>query len=489
MNVFKKISNFFSNILFKEEEKVDKEEVEQMLEELKEIENEENNKIKISKRTIIAKLYSLEQKISVLNPSFKDAYDIFSKEIEELRNSYIDELEESGKDLTFTIDPDINIKKLSEVSMLEERINKVIQVDLRFGKLKSSFEHLILKLNELYNVSIYVTGEENKVLMQLENGQTAQKRLIDELKSYEFILNNKEKMNVILSLILYSDFLIFKIKLKNSKGEIQDIKESLVSTKDFLGLDNYSTFKDYLLDELSDLRILLEKIQNVAVKRKLEKEIGNFETKIIYNDTKELFEDESIFEELFKIEKQTIDVLLSEGLEKDEAKIKVLDKFEIKTKQEELYVSPRTNAIISLSGIFNGTLQTKAMIALKILNNLTDNISYKEIYFILLLLNLLDVVKTEDDEFTSNILKYKRKYPYSNSQIKEKNRLLKNNGNSSYIFTFKVNDNEIKEVIKVLDNLELDYLLDNGNILFNEFYFKEMKNVLKDLKEISKNIK
>ena len=129
------------------------------------------------------------------------------------------------------------------------------------------------------------------------------------------------------------------------------------------------------------------------------------------------------------------------------------------------------------------------MIALKILNNLTDNISYKEIYFILLLLNLLDVVKTEDDEFTSNILKYKRKYPYSNSQIKEKNRLLKNNGNSSYIFTFKVNDNEIKEVIKVLDNLELDYLLDNGNILFNDFYFKEMKNVLKDLKEISKNIK
>ena len=37
MNVFKKISNFFSNILFKQEEKVDKEEVEQMSQEIMKI--------------------------------------------------------------------------------------------------------------------------------------------------------------------------------------------------------------------------------------------------------------------------------------------------------------------------------------------------------------------------------------------------------------------------------------------------------------------
>lgn len=489
MNVFKKISNFFSRLLFKAQEKVNVDEAEQMLENLKEIEKEENNKIEISKRTIIAKLYSLEQTISVLNPNYKEAYDNFSAEIEKLRNSYIAELEESGKDLTFEIDPDINIKKLAEVSMLEEKINKFIQTDFRFGKLKNSLEHLILKLNELYNVSIYVTGEEIKVLKQLENGQTAQKRLVDELKGYEFILNNKEKMNEILSLILYSDFLIFKTKLKNSEYFADEIIASLVSTNDFKGLDNISAFKDYILDELKTLRQLLEKIQNSAVKRKLEKEIGNFETKIIYNDTKELFEDDEIFEELFKIEKKIIDVLLSSGISKEEANIKVIDKFNIVIKQEELYVSPRTNAIISLSSIYSGPLQTKSLIALKILNNLSDNISYKEIYLILLLLNLLDAVQTEEDEFTINMLKYKRKYPYSNANIKKKNKELKSRGGGSYIYVFEVNKNESKEIIKVLNSLGLDYEYKDNKILLNDFYFKGMKNVLKDLKEISKNIK
>lgn len=489
MNVLKRISNFFSNRLFKPKEKITQEEVGQMLEGLEEIEKKENNKIEISKRTIIAKLYSLEQTISVLNPKYKDAYDGFSKEIEELRNSYIVELDESGKDLTFGIDPDINIKKLAEVSKLEEKINKFIQEDLRFGKLKNSFEHLILKLNELYNVSIYVTGEENKVLMQLENGLTVQMKLIEELKGYEFILNNKEKMNVILSLVLYSDFLIFKIKIKNSEVGVKETIDNLVSNTEFKGLDNINTFKDYVLAEITNIRKLLEKVQNNAVKIKLEKEIGNFETKIIYNDTKELFEDDEIFKEYFKIEKQIIDVLISNGLSKEEAKINVLEEFEIKVKQEELYISPKTNAIISLSSIYSGPLQIKALIALKILNNLSDNISYKEIYFILLLLNLLDVLKAEEDDFSSNILKYKRKYPYSNAQIKEKNRLLKNKGNGSYIYVFEVNDIESKEIVKALDNLEIDYNCQDNKILFNDFYFKEMKNVLKDLKEISKKNK
>lgn len=482
MKVFSKISNLFSNKLFKSKEVVKQDiDVEQMLQGLDEIEKEKDNKIIISKRTIIAKLYSLEQTISVLNPKFKEAYDSFKNEIDDMRSRYIEELEESGKDLTFEIDPDINIKKLSEVSMLEGKINKFIQEDFRFGNLVNSFGALILKLNELYNVSIYTTGEENKVLMQLKNGSNAQEKLVNELKSYEFILKNKSEREEMITLILYTDYMIFKTKLKNGNYLIEDLLIDLISAKEFEGLDINEAFKNYILDELNNLQELAQKITNSAVKRKLLKEIGNFNSTIVYN-TEELITDETIWNNLFRLEKQIIDLLLSSGISKDEAKVKVLSSFTFNINQEDLYVSPRTNAIISLSSIYSGVLQTKAAIALKLLNNLSDNVSYKELYFIFLLLDILDGIEENDDELSNNFEKYKSKYNYSRAEIKEKNEMLKNRYNNSYIFVFSLTDVEKKGMTQALNRLGLDYKLDKDNILFNDFYFKDMKNVMKDLK-------
>lgn len=166
MNLIKKILNFFKfTPLSSEEEAKENETVIPMLEQLnieneleqlaKEVIQEKEERINASKKTLMTRLYILEQEITMFNKDFPKEYEAFMERIETLRKDYISTLEELNKTLTFEIDPEIDGYKTGEVIKLERDVKVFIEKEVKFGIISKRLECLILKLNILYNVSVF----------------------------------------------------------------------------------------------------------------------------------------------------------------------------------------------------------------------------------------------------------------------------------------------------------------------------------------------
>ena len=84
-------------------------------------------RINVAKRTLLTKLYSLEQEIAVFESDFPNEYNEFFQRIESLRASYNSSLDELKKLLTFEIDPDTDTTKIDEVVRLEKDIHNFIE--------------------------------------------------------------------------------------------------------------------------------------------------------------------------------------------------------------------------------------------------------------------------------------------------------------------------------------------------------------------------
>ena len=147
MLLFKKICNFFKSLFDK---KVD---VEAVLEEKtkslsliddslnvvsendlndSKVEYDDEEKIDVSKRTLITKLYVLEQEIEVFRFDFPEKFASFRDEIKCIKDIYNFSAEEINKKITFEIDPELNSKILSEVDQLEKQIKRFINSEVKF---------------------------------------------------------------------------------------------------------------------------------------------------------------------------------------------------------------------------------------------------------------------------------------------------------------------------------------------------------------------
>ena len=126
-------------------------------------------RINIAKRTLLTKLYSLEQEIAIFESDFPNEYNEFFQRIESLRASYNSSLDELKKLLTFEIDPDTDTTKIGEVVRLEKDIHNFIESTVKFHIISKRLQQLIKKLNILYNVSIFHSKEceREKVCTQL----------------------------------------------------------------------------------------------------------------------------------------------------------------------------------------------------------------------------------------------------------------------------------------------------------------------------------
>jgi len=89
-------------------------------------------RINVAKRTLLTKLYSLEQEIAVFESDFPNEYNEFFQKIESLRASYNSSLDELKKLLTFEIDPDTDTTKIDEVVRLEKDIHNFIEHTVKF---------------------------------------------------------------------------------------------------------------------------------------------------------------------------------------------------------------------------------------------------------------------------------------------------------------------------------------------------------------------
>ena len=241
---------------------------------------EKCKQINLSKRTLLNKLYLIEQKVDLFKEDFPNEYNYFFGEIEKLRNFYKSSLEKEDKTLTLQVDPEFNGELIWKIEELDSEITFFIEKNIKFEIFSQKLQKLIVKLNILYNVSISHSNEKEKVIAQTKKALEVEMELVQELKNCVYIFSDRYLKERITTLISYTDYHIFKIVLRNSKYSIQEILAYLVIINQFKGFDYISAFNAFMQDEISDLNELLDLVSNPNYHKEFDKNIKYIKNQI-----------------------------------------------------------------------------------------------------------------------------------------------------------------------------------------------------------------
>ena len=237
-------------------EETDSEEKPNSLEKVvsEELVEKERERINLAKRTMLSKLYMLEQEIAVLQNNFPTEFQAFQSRIDDLREDYQTTLEEVKKELRFEINPEQDSLKQGQVVKLEKDIERFLQKEVKFHILSQQLQRLIAKLNILYNVAIFHTTEKEKasIKRQLSNALAVETRLASDFLSCDYILEDEQLKERIVNLLSYVDYHIFKTNMRATKQTFDTTNSSLVLLAQFENFDEESAFVAFLKDELSD---------------------------------------------------------------------------------------------------------------------------------------------------------------------------------------------------------------------------------------------
>ena len=487
---FKSFFSIFHKKSGKEEKRLEDGNKSEGLEEayLQEVLDEEAEKVDASRRTLTTKLYVMKQEIEILKSDFPVKYSEFMAKIQTIEENYKLEFEKSRKILTFEIDPEIDTMMIVEVERLEREIKKFINNELKAYILSKRLQILIVKLNILYNVSISYPRdtEKKKVISQVEHAKLSEASMVQELEESDYILNDTRLKERIITLISYVDYEIFKTVLRNSESQPDKIIEELACITEFNEFDFSDAFKAFVQDELSDLSDLLDlkgQGENNKYVDIYKKEISKFLAKAtIFVDCKSKILDISFWKNLFYLESCVIAYLKQKGLEKENAKIRIIDRMDINVKENEVLTIPKTNAYLALIGAFSVSQDERVFLLIKLFKNLSDKITYKEIYFLAVLFDIIDVLKDTQSGLVKYIEKYINKYPYEARTIIGRKKYVKENlQKEEYLIIFNLDGDEDK-ISQTLEKLNLDYKIVNNSICINSFYFNGLDNVRSSFK-------
>ena len=478
----KQIQNFFQAIwnslrkVFKKQEQNCQEEQEC---------NEETVKKEKLTRTLMVRLYSLEQEIAIFEKEFPNEYEAFGARIKSLQEKYHSTLQEIKKTLTFAINPEEDMEQIMQVTRLEKDISKFLKTKVKVRMLSNNLQKLIVKLSILYNVSIYhsKSSEEQKVISQLEHAIKKQGQITAEVKQSDYILQNKQLKERILELIAYADYLIFKAKVRNTNQIPGELIEKITILVEFDEFDYVKTFKDFIIAEVYDLLALLEKISDKQCKEKLQQKGRNILTSLTFLEKiEEQLWNPKFWSEILEFESNVIQILRTEGVPKEEAKVKLIDRMAITVEEDDVLTSPITNAYLAIAPIYTATCDKRILLLLKLFKNLSQEVTYKEIYCLVLLFEAEDLIRAYPNDLWKKIEKYQLKYAYDQSTILEKKQRVIRNSNKEYIVAFSVreDDNDFK-IISTLIALNLDFKVVGNKVLLNSSYFQNLKNVLNSL--------
>ena len=442
-------------------------------------ETEKYKQINLSNRILLNKLYLIEQKVDLFKEDFPNEYNYFFGEIEKLRNFYKLSLEEEDKTLTLKVDPEFNGELIWKIEELDSKITLFIEKNIKFEIFSQKFQKLIVKLNILYNVSILHSNEKEKVIAQTKKALEVEMEFVQELKNCVHIFSDRYLKERIITLISYTDYHIFKIILRNSKYSIQEILAHLVIINQFKGFDYISAFNGFMQDEISDLNELLDLISNPNYHKEFDKNIKYIKNQIFCDkEIQSCVLDEGIWREIFKIESNLIEFLKNQKVDnEDKIKVKIIDRMKIRVREDDVITSPKTNAYLALIEIFSITHDDRIWILIKLWENISKNITYKEIYFLLLLFDVTDVIKNTSNILYRQLEKYFVKYPYDKATINRKKIYVMNsNVQKKYVKILSLIEQRDK-IISILKNLNMDFKIENDGIYINTFYFKGLKEV------------
>lgn len=454
-------------------------------------EEEMEERINVAKRTLMTKLYELLQEIAIFENDFPEEYNGFLQRIENLRASYNSSLEELKKLLTFEIDPDSDTSKIDEIVRLQKDIRKFIESTVKFHIISKRLQRLIKKLNILYNVSIIHSKEceKAKVCLQLEKAIQKEREIVEEFKNCYYILADRQLKERVIELLSYVDYQIFKSNVRNSdKSPNILLKETSVMMSDFDEFDYGTVYMAFLKNELSDLLELLPFISNDGYYKALKMRSEKLLTHLIdLKDSKKMLLENNFWNEILTFETDLFEMLKLSKVAEEKIKVKLIAGMDITVDEEEVLVSPIDTAKVALVSIFAKTHDERVWLLMKLLENLSEDITYKEIYFLLVLFDTLGVVKNTSNDLSSHIQKYITKYPYHSKTITEKKQKVLNIANKEYVVMFHLDNNETK-IVQTLRNLNFDFKVENNKVFLNSFYFNGLENVLSNLQTNTNNL-
>lgn len=465
----------------KEEEK-EEQVTENQLTESKE--DEITEKINIAKRTITKRLYVLEQEIAVFKDMYPKEAQTFLNKIQKLKTEYIETLEKSKEKLTFEIDPEINGAKKEEIIKLEREVESFINKEVRFKKISKKLQELIVMLNVLYNVSIIHSkpNEKQNVMLQLEKAKNKTIEIAKEFKTNEEILKDPRLKERIIDLISYAEYLTLKISIRNSNQNPEETIKSLTIIRDFKNFDYINAFLAFVIEEIScGIRNKISILSNELLDKIKEKERKLLE-ETFYEEN--FLYSTNFWNEFMQYETDVISIL---GVSGENAKIPLLPSIKITVKIGEVLDVPITECKYTLTKIFATTNDNKILLTLKFLAELSKEVTYKEIYFILLTFDILHYIDETPNELKNKIKKYEEKYNYSREKIAEKRKAVKSikNATTEYlvVFELKESEEEINNILReTLTELNFDFVETENKILLNSFYFTNLKNIMEILK-------
>lgn len=454
-------------------------------------EREEKDKINLSKRTLISRLYTIEQKITAFEKDFPEKFEEFSNRIETLRNDYYASLSSIENDLTFDIDPDLDGEKAGLVGKLDSDVDKFLETDMKFNIISKSLEKLILKLNISYNTSVihYKPEEKDKIYLQATRGFEKAQKITKDFKNCYHILNNKQLKERMVNLLSYADYLIFKIKLRNSTYSPKQLLNESLMLSEFNGFDVHTSFENFMKDEVSDLGDLVPLFDNEELKNSYERKIKKLLKDLAYSNIeceRNVF-DEEFWKNWFSLETSLIELLKAEGIREDIAKVILIKRMDISANENEIWTLPITNTYIAFTSLFSATGDKRILVLMKMLKNISNEITYKEIYFLLLLFNAIEIVLSKPNELIRHLDKYIKQNTYSKTDIDKKKLLVKEMDNKEYFAIFKVTDYEISNIVQIFEYLNFDYFVQNNIVYLNSFYFSALENISNSLENYTKN--
>ena len=496
MSIIERIKNFFEYIALYFKNMPGKENDVLLLEEKKEFqeektyENFEENS-KIEKRTLISKLYLLEQQIEVLKNDFPEKYDEFLGKIRKINEKYNSTLIELKKDLTFEIDPEINSSMILEVNRLEREISKFIDNEVKFYMISNKLQTLIVKINILYNVSIchYKDSDKEKVMAQIERAKEVEQSIIQDFKGSSYILNDNQLRDRIITLLYYLDYEILKTILRNTRSKIDDIIDELTKDCEFKRFDILGAFKAYVQDEISDLEDIIYLVKDENYRQIFQKQISKMIKEVTFSDDSYML-NHDFWNSFLLLESNILEAIKECDTSKDiddKAKIKLIDRINIEVLESDVITKAKTNAYISLMQIFSTTRNEKILLLIKLFKKLSNDVTYKEIYFLIQLFDVLEVIKSVPNSLEKYIKRYEEKYPYDTKTIeKKKNRILESKEElNKYLVVIDSNCDDI--AIDLLEKLNFDFKFEGDKILLNSFYFNGLENVLDSFDEIKQD--
>ena len=485
-NFINAIKNFFRNFFDEtsEEEEIKEVDEEKICKEEKklEISLEEcsEERVNFSRRTVLTRLYVLEQKIIMFKENFPDEYEKYLERIKNLRANYNKALDENKKELTFQINPEFNGSMLGNTIRLERDVDFFIEKTVKFETISRRLKELIVKLGILYNVTIRHSKEtdKNKAYLQLERAENKAESLYEEISQCDLILEDEQMRESFAKLLSYAEYLITKTRVRVS---LEAPNEKAKIMKNF----NYTeVFKTFAREELQQYEEIISKIPEEEIRKTVKRKKENLVQEIAFNQG--FLDKRDDLEKIFELEDTIFNILkLSDG---GDVKFSLLKSMDIRMEEKSILQSPIVQSKVALTQVFAKTHSENILITLKFLAGLSDEIRYKDIYFILIIFDVLDIALKIPTSLQKEMEKYSKKYPYSKDEVEQKKKKVFQATEKQYLYAFNVEDNdEKKEVQAALKDLNLDFEIVKQEVLLNSFYFKSFERVLNNMKSNTKN--